>query len=396
MHKINPGLERMQEACDRLGHPENSFKSVHVAGTNGKGSTIAFLGSILHANGYTVGCYISPHLHDIRERITISGQLISESAFIAAYEVVRLACNDLDLSYFEWLTLTAFVYFRDHPVDIVLMETGMGGRWDATNVVTPLVSVITSIDYDHQAYLGETLAQITAEKCGILKPDVPALSAVQPNEAMDVFQIEVGEMGLHAQVVQPLVAEIPLGLPGNHQRQNAALAVAAARIVKDLVTPALSRCPQVLDSRLRGNDEYAALATTCWPGRLEWISKDPPILCDVAHNPSGMRTIADYVQSPSPLVGEGRGEGEITVLLGVMSDKDATGMVTVLSEIADTFYCVTPNTSRALPAEKLAEIVRNVGKKAEVTTVANVKRMWNGPELLVVTGSFYTVGEFCD
>lgn len=374
MHTIKPGLERMQTACARLGNPERAIPCVHVAGTNGKGSTIAFLESILRAAGCTVGCYTSPHLHDVRERMTTNAQMISETEFVRAFEVVHEKCADLQPSYFETLTLMAFVHFQMHPVDVVLLETGMGGRWDATNVVTPLVSVITTIEYDHQAYLGDTLTQIATEKCGILKPNVPAVIAAQSSEAMDVIQHAVAELGIHAQVLPPLSPEIPLGLPGDHQRQNAALAVAAARIVKEDVI-------QDLD----------VLATTRWPGRLEWISKTPPILCDVAHNVSGMRTLVNYIRA----LGD-RATGPVTVLIGVMSDKDAVGMVRVLAEIADTFYCVSPNTPRAMPADDLARIVCAAGKTAVLTTIADVKRGWKGPATLIVTGSFLTVGEFCE
>lgn len=374
MHAIKPGLERMQMACARLGNPERTVKCVHVAGTNGKGSTIAFLESILRASGCSVGRYTSPHLRDVRERIVSDGQMILEAAFVQAYTQVSDACADLQPSYFEWLTLMAFVHFQKNPVDVLLLETGLGGRWDATNVVTPLVSIITTIDYDHQAYLGDTLAQITAEKCGILKSDVPAVIASQAPEAMDVVQETVATLGIHAQVVPPLSAEISLGLPGDHQRQNAALAVAAARIVRSDV--------QCFDS----------LMNTSWPGRLQWISQTPPILCDVAHNVSGVRMLVEYIKS---VCHPSLREGSQTILLGVMSDKDATGMVKVLAEIAERFFCVAPNTPRALPENTLVEIVRAAGKSAEATTIADVKQRWKGPGTLVVTGSFYTVGEFC-
>lgn len=378
MHAIKPGLARMQFACERLGHPERLLPCVHVAGTNGKGSTIAFLESILRPN-YSVGRYISPHLHDIRERIGVDGCMISETEFVTAYVQVNAVCGDLNLSYFEWITLMAFAHFRNHPVDVVLLETGMGGRWDATNVVTPFVSIITTIDYDHQAYLGDTLAHITTEKCGILKPNVPAVIALQSPEAMEVIQDRVGELGIHAQIVQPLSPDIPLGLAGDHQRQNAALAVAAARIVREKVIPAVG------SKVLAGTQDLDSLAITRWPGRLEWISRSPPILCDVAHNVSGLRTVVEYAKT----IGR-----PIAIVLGVMSDKDAAGMVKVLSDIADTFYCVSPSISRALPAEGLALVVRDAGKTAVVTTIADMKRTWKGPDTLIVTGSFYTVGEF--
>jgi dihydrofolate synthase/folylpolyglutamate synthase len=386
MHTIKPGLERMQTACERLGHPERAVKCVHVAGTNGKGSTIAFLESLLRANGCRVGRYTSPHLHDVRERIVTHGQMISEAEWMQAFERVQEKCADLQPSYFEYLTLMAFVHFRDHPVDVLLLETGMGGRWDATNVVTPLVSILTTIDYDHQAYLGNTLAQIAAEKCGILKPNVPAVIAPQAPAVMDVIQTTVAELGIHAQIVPPLSKEIPLGLAGEHQRQNAALAVAAARVIKDAVIPAEG------SQLLAGTPDLESLAHVRWPGRLEWISQDPPILCDVAHNPGGMRVLVDCLKSQFPK-GEGN-HGSVTVLLGVMSDKDAGEMLRVLAEIAETFYCVTPNTTRALPADDLAQLVRAAGKTAVVTTIADVKKTWKGLAPLVVTGSFFTVGEY--
>ncbi|PIR20059.1 MAG: hypothetical protein COV45_08795 [Deltaproteobacteria bacterium CG11_big_fil_rev_8_21_14_0_20_47_16] len=375
-HTINPGLERMQAACERLGHPEQLLKCIHVAGTNGKGSTIAFMESLLKANGSTVGRYTSPHLHDLRERICTNGQWISESDFVHAYTVVSNACADLGLSYFEWLTLIAFVHFHKHSVDIVLLETGLGGRWDATNVVTPLVSVITSIDYDHQRYLGETLKQIAAEKCGILKKDAPAVIAPQNSEAMDVIQHVIAELEIHAQVVPPLSSEIALGLKGDYQRQNAALAVAAVRVSREQPS--------------KSDDDFDVLATTRWPGRLEWTSQDPPILCDVAHNVAGAKTLCEYIKTLQHC-----GNGEVAILLGVMSDKDALGMVRELSAIANRFYCVSPNISRALPAEQVAKFVRACDKTAIVTTNADMKRTWKGPGILVVTGSFYTVAEFC-
>lgn len=379
------GLERITALLAALGNPHRAARWVHVAGTNGKGSTCAMIEAGLRAAGVRTGLYISPHLVEPIERIQIAGRPVTREQFAQAFERVHetagrmLAAGELDMhpTYFETVTAMAFVVFAEAQLDTVVLEVGLGGRLDATNVVTPVLCVITPIDYDHQIFLGDTIQQIAAEKAGILKPGVPAVFAEQRPEAERVLRD-------HAQGTVTLSREWPvtdieidargsrfcLGshrihcpLAGEHQIENAR--VAAIALAQLGVSP-------------------VGIARARWPGRLERVSGRPEIIIDGAHNPAGTRALAAYIRR----FYAGR---RVWIVYGAMRDKAISEMTSILFPLAYRVILTAPNNSRAMPPEEIeapgAILTHSVAEAmAQLRTVP--------PEDVVfIAGSLYLAGE---
>ncbi len=374
---IKLGLERVFKACEALDHPENKFPSIIIAGTNGKGSTSAFLESILRHHGLKAGLYTSPHLVDVRERIQINREMISEDDFtrlIAKVKDVNSPTHQLtnSLTYFEFLAVMGVLYFAEQKVDIAVLEVGLGGRLDATNVVTPLVSVITRIGIDHKGYLGDTVEKIAFEKCGIIKKGVPVVTIDQSSEVMDVIRRVADENDSMLHIVSPNEVKWRLGLSGRHQLENAACAVRAAEIV------------------LEGEVESVfatALASTVWPGRLEIVSQKPLVILDGAHNPNGAAVLARHIKETYP-------NRHKIILMGVMADKDIEGIVKPLLEVADEFIATRPAIPRAAEPKKIANLKKTIKiiEPASVAIRETIKKM-SQDSALIITGSLYMVGE---
>jgi dihydrofolate synthase/folylpolyglutamate synthase len=366
----------MREACARLGNPERKFPVLHVAGTNGKGSTCAFTESALRAAGLRTGLYTSPHLWHFCERIRIGGAPISEERACSLLE----ALGPLgELTFFEIVTLMAFVAFAEAKVDVAVIEVGLGGRLDATNVIdAPLACAITALGLEHTEYLGPTLTDIAREKAGILKPGAPAVSAGQPLEAARVLGDRVRRPGrdyvFESRDGHPFCYRGPrwtlrperLGLRGHHQRANAAVAAALLETTS-LVSP---------EHVERG------LATARWPGRLEQIASAPEVLVDGAHNPHAVRAL---VRS---LAGE-----RVHLVFGALQDKDAAQMLAALQPIAASVRTCAPDSPRARDPRALAAICGGTayGSPREALEAARAAAGPNGTVL--VCGSLYLVGE---
>lgn len=366
------GLENIQRLCAALDHPERSFPSIIVAGTNGKGSVTAMTAAALHASGCRTGRYTSPHLERIEERFVIGEREVSRSELETAADRVRGAIADLladgtleaPPTFFEAATATAFELFRRFAVEIAVVEVGLGGRLDATNVLTPMAAAITSIDFDHQELLGETLPAIAREKAGVIKPGIPVVTGPLPPEAAQVIadvcrerraryidapaRVSVREVAADGGVrhtfatAARVLPGISLALPGAHQVANAAVAVCLLEELIGLGVP-------VTDESIRAGLEHAR-----WPGRLErvrWHGAD--VLLDAAHNPAGARALAAYLQRI--------GWTRVTLVVGVMRDKDAGNMLLPLLPLADAVVCTTPPSPRALSAAALADLVRAMG-----------------------------------
>jgi dihydrofolate synthase/folylpolyglutamate synthase len=386
------GLANMTAICDALDHPERAFPSVLIAGTNGKGSVAAMADTALRAQGHVTGRYTSPHLHRLEERFSIAGTDVGSDALEAAADRVRTAVDRLLVSgrldalptFFEYTTAVAFDLFREARVDVAVLEVGLGGRLDATNVVTPVATAIVSIDFDHQAQLGDSIASIAAEKAGIIKPGVPVVCGAMAPEALAVIA------RIAAQREAPLldaggdraladrVDAIPLGLRGAHQRLNAAVAL---------------RLLEVIDAdhrhglRVSESARTAGLADTRWPGRLETISyRKRPLLLDAAHNPAGARALASYLLEKAP-----RG---VTMVFGVMQDKAVEEMLRALGPAARRIICTTAPTPRAMPAADVLAIARSLGLDAVAVEdpVAAVERSYEGAEPVVLAGSIFLLG----
>ena len=413
-------LTYMRAILRELGNPERRFASVLIAGTNGKGSTAATLASILRAAGHRTGLYVSPHLLRVNERIRINGEEISEEQFGSIHQRVEavsrrlVAAGELPWhsSFFEVLTAMAFDYFSGAGVDIAVLEVGMGGRLDATNVVEPVVAVITDIALDHQKFLGDTITQIAHEKAGIIRPGGAVVTLPQHPEANDVIGSTIAERGAHAVSAVPYVPPVAPGahevpgiapngvrtsyplrvlgeqivvdspLVGRHQLRNVALAIAAAVELNHLGFPATARNIE------RGIRE------TRWPGRFQRIAatpRSPEIILDVAHNPAGAwalrSTLSEYA-----------GDRPLVLVFGVMRDKAVTEIAEILFPLAERVIATRAENPRSASPEEICEAAARTGVEVETAptpadALARAAHLVEQDGIVVVTGSIYVVGE---
>jgi dihydrofolate synthase/folylpolyglutamate synthase len=377
------GLERMARGIVALGHPERVAPILHVAGTNGKGSTCAMSSAALVAAGHRTGLYTSPHLERFNERIAVDGEPISDAELAEAVAEVRAACPWHDggepqdrLSYFEFATLAALVHFARAGVGAVVLEVGLGGRLDATNAVTPAVTAVAAIGLDHTQWLGETVEAVAREKAGIFKAGIPAVvHAVQPPGVLEVLRQAAVRAGAPFEVA-PAGWDGPLALAGAHQRGNAGLAAAALR--------ALRRAGVTV-----GESEIAhGMATTRWPGRLELLAG---VLLDGAHNPDGARALAAALSELHP----GR---PVELVFGALGDKDHRAMLAALAGVVRRLHLVAPQTPRARDVGDLLAAAGTLGVPA--TSYGRLAEALAGARLaagdgtpVVVAGSLYLVGE---
>lgn len=383
------GLERIRELMAALGNPERSFKSVHVAGTNGKGSTCAMIESALRASGRRTGLYTSPHLIAPTERIRIDGRDVDEREFAEAFQHVHdVAMRALDEhpTYFETVTAMAFHLFRERGVEWTVVEVGLGGRLDATNVVAPELCVITPVDFDHEAWLGSSLTAIAGEKAGILKPGVPAVVSNQWPEADARIREVAAAVG--APLVEPIAPtdvevdangcrfvlgdlRIECPLAGEHQVENAATAVRALL--------ALGLDAAVIE---RG------VGTAAWPGRLERVGRRPDVILDGAHNPAGVRALAAYIRR----FFAGR---RVWLVYGAMRDKSIEEIGDLLAPVAHQIILTAPDSPRALRPEALAPLFDHprVRIAADLAAALDLTRDADPDDAIFITGSLFLVGE---
>ncbi len=378
--RLEPSLDRIAALCDVLGSPQRSYPVIHISGTNGKTSTGRMIESLLRAFGLRVGLFTSPHLQSIRERIVLDGEPISAERFVETYNEIEPFLDLVDaaqpnpLSFFEVITAIAFAAFADTPVDVAVIEVGMGGSWDATNVADGQVAVLTPVSLDHCNYLGTTPAAIASEKAGIIKPGAVAVISSQPEEVLEIFLnraidveasvaregIEFGVGGRLGAVGGQQVAVAGLGgryedlfvpLWGAHQAHNAAVALAA-------VEAFFGGGRELLDV----DTVRTGFAEASSPGRLEVVRRSPTILLDAAHNPSGAAATAAALTEDfnfTRLVG----------VVGVMADKDAVGILTALEPVLDEIVCTQVADPRAMRADDLAAIAVDVFGPDRVQTV---------------------------
>ncbi len=377
---IKLGLETIHRLLDALDFDSHTVKILHVAGTNGKGSTCAMLDAVCRAQGYRTGLYTSPHLVSFRERIQLDGRPIPEYAVAEGLTHLRELAADWtpQPTFFEYTTALALDWLRRQHTEVLILETGLGGRLDATNAVTPAVSVLTTIDFDHTAWLGDTLGLIAGEKAGIIKPGVPVVSAPQEPEAAAVITRVANENGspLHV-VTMPLPADWSLALAGSHQRINAALALDALRAAGIETSDQARR---------------AGLAQVEWPGRFHRLENGRVIL-DGAHNPAAARRLAHTWHE------EFGGHHPATVILGMMRDKDIPAICRALEPLAVRFLTVPTRNPRAASPEELRDVLALVmpsggpGARALPGLADALDAARGFPEPILVTGSFFLVGE---
>lgn len=377
------GLERMERALAALGHPERRYPVLHVAGTNGKGSTCAMAAAALAAAGHRVGLYTSPHLSRFNERIAVDGAPIGDAALAARIEEVRRACPWHDagpeeerLTYFEFATLLGLLEFAARQVAAAVVEVGLGGRWDATNAVAaPAVTAVARIGLDHTQLLGDTVEQVAREKAGIFKAGVPAVvHGDQPPGVLEVLRAEAARRG--APLTLAGTWEGPVGLRGPHQRANAGLAAAALRSLEGrglpIGEPAIAR----------------GIAGATWPGRLEELGG---VLLDGAHNPQGAAALAAALGAMHP----GR---PVELVFGVLADKDHAGMLAALRPAIRRLHAIPPRSPRARAPAEVQALAASLGLPADVhpdlpQALACARAHAADGALVCVGGSLYVVGE---
>jgi dihydrofolate synthase / folylpolyglutamate synthase len=404
-------LENITILTERLGRPDRSYSSAHIAGTNGKGSTAAFLESILRQAGFRTGLNTSPHLEKINERIRINGEEISDESFARIFTRLQALMEELlaahklraHPTYFECVTALAFEGFSRERVEFGIFEVGLGGRLDATNILSPAVTVITRIDFDHENFLGHSLQEIAGEKAGILKRRVPLILSPQPPEAREVilarakelecpvretaelFRIDQESMQdgrAHARVTELSSGQsfrVSPSLPGRFQLENALGALAA------------SRCLQEQGFRFPDEAIAQGIARTVWPGRLEKLQSRPDVYLDGAHNPGGARELARFLEQNFA----GR---KIWLLYGALRDKAVDEVAGQLFPLAAHVLITEPRTSRAISASRLAEITAHHASQFKVVSAAEQALDWALSEAapddaIFITGSLYLVGQ---
>ncbi|MCS7083256.1 MAG: bifunctional folylpolyglutamate synthase/dihydrofolate synthase [Bacteroidetes bacterium] len=403
---LKRGLERIAALLEALGHPERAYPVIHVGGTNGKGSTCAFLAAIWQAAGYRVGLHTSPHLLELGERMRVNGKPASREWIADFVGRARPWIARIEPSYFEFTVAMSLAYFAHQEVDLAVVEVGLGGRWDATNVLLPELAIVTNVGTDHAEILGPTPVEIAREKAGIFKPGRPALTAARHKEARCVLEQVAREVGCSLEYVPGRVRwerlrlswealsgdlytpagsypELELGLLGLHQLENAALAVRAA----ERLSERFSRLnPEAIRTGLARVRQLSGLRA-----RMERLLERPRLILDVAHNPEGVRALLQTIRR-LPVV------GRRWLLFGVLADKDYARMVPALAAWADAVIVTEPPSKRALAAERLREAFEALGRptachKTVQEAWAALRDQAESEDLILACGSTYLVAE---
>ena len=402
-----PGLDNTYRLMQHLGNPHQKLRAVHVAGTNGKGSTSHLIAAALQAQGYRVGLFTSPHLVDFRERIRISGEMISEETVVQFVAENRSFLDELRPSFFETTMALAFWYFSEQQVDIAVIEVGLGGRLDSTNILIPLVSVITNIGIDHTEFLGNTLPLIAQEKAGIIKPNVPSVIGETYPETQDVFLSRARECDILGEGLETTncrlwfadqcgymrkrrLKEIPIcQLKGNYQDKNQQTAFVALQVLRNFCGVELSR-----EAIAKGFAHVCDL--TGLRGRWEIVSQTPLTICDTGHNGHGINYVAQQLR----MLLEERKNSILRIVLGMVGDKDIDVVLGILPEEA-VYYFTQPATSRALPAQQLQQMWLDIHPQHKdnqhFESIANALHAANQDasleDIIFIGGSNYLVGE---
>ncbi|NWJ49745.1 MAG: bifunctional folylpolyglutamate synthase/dihydrofolate synthase [Bacteroidetes bacterium] len=396
------------ELCELTNYPYRFYPTIHIAGTNGKGSVSHFLSSILQEGGKKVGLYTSPHLRDFRERIKINGEMISKEYVIDFVEKYKNDFDRIEPSFFEMNVALAFSYFADEKVDIAIIETGLGGRLDSTNVINPLVSVITNIGYDHTQFLGDTLAKIAFEKAGIIKPQVPVVIGQSHSETQSVFRRHAAEM--HAEIhfadehieienilytlnERPLLSgkviadhqlyleNLNSPLAGSYQPYNIVTTIQTARLLEEMGWPTY---PEMVKKGIE-----KVIENTGFSGRWQMLNRNPLTICDIGHNVDGIKEVVKQIKLTP--------HHQLHFVFGVVSDKDITGMLSLLPKKAVYYFCKA-DLPRALDVFTLKEMASGFGLNGEAySSVVEAKDAATNNakenDLIFIGGSAFVVAE---
>lgn len=395
LHVVKPGLERVIQVLKYLGNPQNKYKSILIAGTNGKGSVASIINTILLHNNYKVGLYTSPHLIRVNERIAVNSKYISTNDLCTYINIVKIVCSkyNISLSYFELLTVISFLYFDEKKIDIAILEVGMGGRWDATNVVTPLVSIITNVSYDHMDYLGKTLTGIAEEKAQTIKKlshVVTACTGVSLKTIKNrssIFSSECYVYGKDFSIISNdnlmtykgtkySLESFSTNLSASYQQQNLAISLAVIEILIINYNFVFD------DTRIR-----KALLDINWSGRFQFIDKKKTVMLDCAHNEGSAKALVDSIKYSFPAQ-------KFFFLVGMLKDKKHNAFINSIKDISKKILIVDGFSDRDIKAVELAKICQNA--KAEYDIISNYKeslskimKLYNP---ICITGSIYLVG----
>ncbi|HEO8419907.1 bifunctional folylpolyglutamate synthase/dihydrofolate synthase [Niallia sp. FSL W8-0635] len=404
---IKPGLSRMEMMMEKLNHPEKQIKTVHIGGTNGKGSTVTYLRNILQQAGLTVGTFTSPYIEQFNERISVNGNPISDEEILALANKLYPIVEEMDKmeiggpTEFEIITAMSFYYFAYmNTMDIVIYEVGLGGRYDSTNIITPLLSIITSIGLDHTAILGDTYAQIAFEKAGIIKKEVPIIAAVKQKDARDVIVKQAYEMGAPIYLLDKDFAideyytessvecfslkssfstwiNLQITMFGRHQVENASLAVIGAQLLRETYV-------SINDDSIR-----KGLLLSKWPGRFEIISENPLVVVDGAHNEEGIEALVDVLVNRYK-------DKKKKIVFAALSDKKTDKMIHKLDQVATAISFVTFDFPRAAGSSMLYEESNHPLKEQSSDwrkTILYQLENSKADEMLLITGSLYFISE---
>ncbi len=408
---IKPGLERMKWMLDRLDHPEQKCKFIHVAGTNGKGSTVSYISQVLIHAGYRVGMYTSPYLVEFTNRIQVNGEDISGEDLVNTLNQIIPLVKELEHSKrgipteFEVVTTIALLYYATKKyTDIVLWETGLGGRLDSTNVVTPIFSIITNIGHDHMDFLGNNIKDIAKEKAGIIKSDIPVISGVEDEEALsiirntaelsnsDLYQISEqyytkihnmnqsgSKFDFHSDNLT--IQDINIRMLGPHQIKNAAISIMALELLK-----------QKYKFNFDVNSIYAGLENTFWPGRFEILAQNPLVIIDGAHNPEGVQSLQQTISIFN--------FKHLILVLGILKDKALKEYIEIILPLADEIIITKPTVPRAAKVEDVKNIIYSIDPNKKVVTIKDWQQalsealnIMKKDDLVLVTGSLYLIAE---
>jgi len=399
---LKSGLHNIEALCAALGNPHEGFRSVHIAGTNGKGSSSHMLAAVLQSAGYKTGLYTSPHLKDFRERIRIDGNMIPEQPVVDFVEEHKTLLDQMKPSFFELTVALAFDYFKKESVDIAIVEVGLGGRLDSTNITTPLVSLITNIGFDHSYLLGNTLELIAAEKAGIIKSQIPVIIGEKQPEtvpiftsqaqtlqapiifAQDIYQVSRGPLSGYYQVLKKqemLWKSLRLQLMGPYQARNLPGVLA---VLEQLITRGYKLGPNHIEEGLR-----RVIDLTGIKGRWQMLGEKPTVICDTGHNKPAMELLIDELKNQC--------KGKLHLVLGFVNDKDIREMLELMPLQASYYFC-SANVPRSTDAHKLAEMAQEYQIIGSVVpdpnqALATAVKAANKEDLVFVGGSTFVVAE---
>ena len=378
-----PGLENITKLCDLFGNPQEKLKMIHIGGTNGKGSTSNMLASVLQEAGYKIGLYNSPHLIDFTERIKINGQNCDKEFVYHFIQKLRNLPEEITPSFFEFTTIMAFEYFYQKKVDYAIIEVGLGGRLDSTNIITPIVSAITNVALDHQDLLGNTIEEISREKAGIIKPNIPIISGAEDLVVKNIIKAKAAELKTEFIDATTIKTDLKSDLTGNYQEKNIKVVLA---LIRELQNSGLTILEENIQDGLLN-----VLKNTNFIGRWFEFSKDPLIICDTAHNQAGLELVFEQLNSIPKFK---------HIILGFVSEKNINEVLQILPANA-TFYFAKPNNNRGRHPQDYEDLLKKskiIYKIFDAVQEAYLfaKQQLKKEEMIFIGGSNFVVGEFLE